>query len=45
MNKQQEQFLLEMIALALERDMPSSRRGDAKRIIIKRFNELGNIDD
>lgn len=45
MNKQQEQFLLEMIALALEKDMPSSRRGDAKRIIKKRFNELGDIDD
>lgn len=43
MNKKQEQFLLELIALALEKDMPSSRRGDAKRIITKRFNELGDV--
>ena len=44
MNKQQEQFLLEMIALALGKDMPSSRKGDVKRIITKRFNELGDME-
>lgn len=44
MNKQQEQFLLELIVLALKKDMPSSRIGDIERVIIKRFNELGDME-
>ena len=44
MNKQQEQFLLKMIALALEKDILPNRRGSVERIITKRFNELGDVE-
>ena len=44
MNKQQEQFLLELIILVLEKDIPPSRREDVKRMIIKRFNELSDVE-